>query len=64
MVKKTVRHIVIEKFRDTDQKIYEPGEVYPSPVNKKVTVTRLKELKTNGNKYNRPFIKEEEHAED
>lgn len=46
---------VLEKFRDTDGRIFEEGDSYPFST---VTKERLTELSTDGNKYGRPFIEE------
>lgn len=53
------KHTVIKRFRDLadKDKIYEVGDSYPSPANKKISKERLDELSGKGNKLGAPVIK-------
>lgn len=57
---------VLERFKDEDGKIYEAGNSYPMPANKKVSKKRFNELSTEKNKLGRAFIEqlEEEATKD
>lgn len=46
---------VIKRFKDTDEHIYEVGDMYPG-MEQIPTEKRLKELSSESNKYNEPFI--------
>lgn len=46
-------------FKDVEEgKVYQKGERYPKPANKKVSEERLNELLSSENKLGKPVIKE------
>lgn len=54
------KYEVIRDFTDLQDKnkVYRKGDVYPNPVNKKVSKKRIDELSTDENKIGAPLIKE------
>lgn len=54
------KYIVVEDFTDLQDKdkVYRKGDVYPNPVNKKISKKRLDELATSKNRIGAPLIKE------
>lgn len=59
------KHTVIKRFRDLSDKdkVYEVGDAYPSPANKKISNERYEELLGKGNKLGAPVIKKNEEQE-
>lgn len=59
------KHTVIKRFRDLadKDKIYEVGDPYPTPANKKISKERIEELSGKGNKLGAPVIKKNEEQE-
>lgn len=60
------RYQVLHDFTDLEDKnkVYFKGDIYPNPVNKKVTKKRIDELSSNKNKRGIALIKEiDEQAE-
>ena len=60
------KYEVIAKFRDGEDKnkLYEVGDNYPKPANKKVSKARVDSLSSKDNKIGKPFIKELEEAKE
>lgn len=54
------KYEVIESFRDSKDKnkLYQVGDSYPKPANKKVSKARIDSLSSKDNKIGKPFIKE------
>lgn len=59
------KHTVIKRFRDLadKDKVYEVGDSYPTPANKKISKERIEELSGKGNKLGAPVIKKIEEQE-
>ncbi|WEZ09581.1 hypothetical protein P5663_06990 [Priestia flexa] len=55
-----VKYEALLKFKDLEDegKVYDKGERYPQPTNKKVSEKRLNELLSSDNKLGKPVIKE------
>ncbi|EHT6215628.1 hypothetical protein KXQ06_002423 [Staphylococcus pseudintermedius] len=62
MVTKKEKYIVLKKFLDLqdNNKVYEVGERFPKPANKKVSEERLNELLGSDNRQGTPLIEKEE----
>lgn len=60
------KYEVIESFRDSKDKnkLYQVGDSYPKPANKKVSKSRIDSLSSKDNKIGKPFIKELEDAKE
>ncbi|MDK9861645.1 MULTISPECIES: hypothetical protein [Staphylococcus] len=60
------KYEVIAKFRDGEDKnkLYEVGDNYPKPANKKVSKSRIESLSSKDNKIGKPFIKEVEEVKE
>lgn len=60
------KYEVIAKFRDGEDKnkLYEVGDNYPKPTNKKVSKSRIESLSSKDNKIGKPFIKEVEEVKE
>ncbi|MGO2108306.1 MAG: hypothetical protein ACTH27_04910 [Staphylococcus equorum] len=60
------KYEVIAKFRDGEDKnkLYEVGDNYPKPANKKVSKARIDSLSSKDNKKGKPFIKELEEVKE
>lgn len=60
------KYEVIAKFRDGEDKnkLYEVGDNYPKPANKKVSKARIESLSSKDNKIGKPFIKEVEEVKE
>ena len=60
------KYIVITAFKDSMDKgkLYEVGESYPKPSNKKISKKRLNDLCGNGNKAGFPLIEKVEEVEE
>ncbi|WP_373738533.1 hypothetical protein [Jeotgalibaca porci] len=58
-------YIVVHAFKDLEdkKKLYQVGDVYPKPKNKKVSEERLKALSTKENKAGKVLIEEEKESE-
>lgn len=54
-----VKYEVVQKFKDVQDngKVYQKGDRYPKPLNKKVSEERLNELASTSNKLGQPVIK-------
>lgn len=59
------KYKVIKDFRDLQDggRLYEEGESFPKPANKKISKERIKELSTKGNAQKTAFIKEVKEQE-
>ncbi|EGQ3068541.1 hypothetical protein KEI82_002440 [Staphylococcus pseudintermedius] len=62
MATKKEKYIVLKKFLDLqdNNKVYEVGERFPKPANKKVSEERLNELLGSDNRQGTPLIEKEE----
>lgn len=60
------KYEVIANFRDGEDKnkLYEVGDTYPKPANKKVSKSRIESLSSKDNKIGKPFIKEVEEVKE
>lgn len=56
------KYEVIADFKDGEDKnkLYQVGDSYPKPANKKVSKSRIDSLSSKDNKIGKPFIKEVE----
>lgn len=54
------KYVVVHAFKDLQDKnkIYQVGEPYPKPANKKITAARLKQLTTKDNRLGEVLIEE------
>lgn len=59
------KYEAIAKFQDGEDggKLYEKGDRYPFPANKRINKDRIKELMSDDNKLGYPVIKEVEEVE-
>lgn len=66
MAKKDKKYIVVEDFKDLQDKnkVYAKGDTYPSPANKKISKERIQALSSKDNKQGRPVIKEVEEGQE
>ncbi|UXU51807.1 hypothetical protein [Staphylococcus arlettae] len=60
------KYEVIANFRDGEDKnkLYEVGDTYPKPSNKKVSKSRIESLSSKDNPIGKPFIKEIEEVKE
>ncbi|MDW4458533.1 hypothetical protein QI052_12165 [Staphylococcus saprophyticus] len=60
------KYEVIANFRDGEDKnkLYEVGDTYPKPANKKVSKSRIESLSSKDNQIGKPFIKEIEEVKE